>query len=314
MNQLHEVGVSRRSFLRAAVATATAAALSRNSSFSSNPEYNLRSRQLRDLASVQTYDAPKSYDAPAFHMNAKVDTSNFPQRDKLVVASNQRLYRPMTSKGHAYAITHPGFIEGQIDSFRKDLVAGKPVNPRDEDLLAKIANIAQGKYGDFEAHQNNMLRVFKTLGETTTPTVCLYDSINDPAAIRPEFRSPNNSFSLATLLADGTLAETVSMQDENDTLGYVNEAQDPNLLFDAWKDAGVTEVHVGGEFSMQPDTGDTACLGKTTEMFLDAGFTVRGIQGAIYPPEAPAFPRDKQLAAVLYNNPVPIGAVMSDRY
>lgn len=314
MNRRHEVGVSRRSFLRAAAATAVGAAIPRASSFSGNSEYNLRSKQLRDLTSVRVYDAPWLNEEPTFDLDAKVDTTNFPQRDKLVVASNQRLYTPMSSRGHAYAITHPGFIEGQIDSFRKDLASGKPVNPRDEDLLAKIADIARGKYGDFESHQNNMLRVFKTLGETTTPTVCLYDSIDNPTVIRPEFRSPDNSFSLATLLADGTLAETVPIKDANEARGYTKETQDPNLLFDAWKDAGVSEVHVGGEFSIQPDTGETACLGQTTEMFLDAGFAVRGIQGAIYPPEAPTFPHDKQLAKVLYGNPVPLGAVINDSY
>jgi hypothetical protein len=86
----------------------------------------------------------------------------------------------------------------------------------------------------------------------------------------------------------------------------IEEQQDPTLLFEAWREAGITEVRVAGEYSYNFTDQTPACLGRTTLTLLEAGFDVRGIEGAIYPPQAPSKFRNTDVASALFSDPAPL--------
>jgi hypothetical protein len=84
------------------------------------------------------------------------------------------------------------------------------------------------------------------------------------------------------------------------------------LLFDNLRNSGVTEIRVAGEYGFDPMDTDPACLGSTAMQLMDQGFHVRGIAGAVFPPEPPAKPDNPRLARNLFDRAVSLDKALAD--
>lgn len=316
MKEAIQRGVSRRTLLKSFMGAAGAAAVSRLSSDSTPYGYSY-ARLADRLEQMPVHKPPFrekdfSYD---FNLDLEAPTPSykFQQRENLAVAGNQRLKVPIRNEGVAIAVTHAGFIEGTVAD-AATLLRLAEVEPKykpiQEDLrffedLAK--NIVDGRMGDYEAHRDNLVRLYDFMGKSTVPSVCFYDQqvLREPDRVRSEFAVPERAFVVATGIATGDFAPTVEVADDGAMRGFTTEQQNPCMLYDALRDAGIKEIHVAGEYGFNFNS-NAGCLGGTAMSFMDAGFRVRGIEGAVYPPEPPSRHSQPELAAALFEDTVPM--------
>lgn len=317
MKEVAPRGVSRRTLLKSFAAAAGLGAISDLSSDSTPGNYSY-ARLADRLERMPVYKAPYrekdfSYDF-SLDLTPEDPTSyRYLQRESLAVMGNPRLKKPIPNKGVAYAVTHAGFIEGTVSEAATQLRLAETAHkyrPGQKDLqffedLAK--NIVEGHMGDYEAHRNNLVRLYDFMGKSAVPSVCFYEHevLREPDRVRPEFAVPEQAFVVATGFATGDFAPEVEIAEDAALRGFVIEQQNSCMLYDALRDAGINEVHVAGEYSFN-FTDEVGCLGGTAMSLMGAGFRVRGIEGAVYPPEPPARHNHPELAAALFEDTVPM--------
>lgn len=230
-----------------------------------------RQGQLRRLETA--YDTPYIQELPEETYYAPLQLS--------AVETNPRLSGHIPNNGIAYAVTHAGFMDKDSGDVAEHLRAGRLNSDATEEFL----RAREGIYGDYDSYRHQIELLFDKLRETEAPVICFSEAadIANPHFPRPELRPPADAFLVQTHAGAGTLKATVEIA--TDTAPYhQTEIQRPNRLFAALQRSGVREVRVAGEYGFslyQPRS--LACLGATSYRLEDAGFIVRGIEGAVFP-------------------------------
>lgn len=253
--------------------------------------------QARELQAVlQPYVEP-----------ARGDTANripeYPLRGQVAVAGNSRITH-MPHSNIAFAVVHAGFVAGELSKWRRQFNAEEPdtMHPGEEEQA--VLDIASGSLGSIPAHQARMARLLAALATTERPVLSYIEEPDLYNAALPSkpLQPPAQAFQIATLEASGYPAPTVS---------YIHgdkvhtDQQETYSLYSAMLDAGVETVFVAGEYSFNPWSKQSACLGGVALSLLDEGFGVRGIEGAVYPTRPQkGIERDSELAYALYDNSI----------
>jgi hypothetical protein len=312
---------NRRDFLKGALGGGIALALgSQHASNVPPSEETLLLDAIDDFEGYQpVYETAPEADFSALPTETEMPRLTYTDRSNLTVASNPRLTQPIPNPGYAYAVTHPGFAEVSISNAQHFLS-----NPNskefkewfdtDRRFYRYVADLVQGGHGDYKAHLGNLIQLYDAFEQTDVPVLCFYETsvLDEPSRLRPEFALPKHAFALGTLAADGALSSVVNIRNPQSTKGYNYELQQPDTLFDNLRHSGVTEIRVAGEYGFDPIDTDPACLGSTSLQLTAQGFHVRGIAGAVFPPEPPAKPDNPQLARNLFDRAIPMDQALAD--
>lgn len=287
-------GLDRRAFLRSIAAGAAVALAPRILTSDTVPVRDVSALPLE--RSLATYtDIPLSAAAP--------DQREYPLEHSVAVLGNDRLHTLRKSK-FAFAVVHAGFIEGQLSLIRENLEAGN-VRTIDADFSRLTLELADGRLGNVAEHEARLARLVAGLGETAHTLISFVDEPDayNPATPGPSLAPPQNALQMITQAGSPDLAQDVSFVSG----GVVQtEKQQPHLLYDGLREAGVDTIYIAGEYTFNPWSQRSACLGGVALQFMEAGFDVRGIHNAVFPPTPQAgVDKDSQLAKNLYNRAIP---------
>lgn len=313
----------RRAFLKGAMAGATVMALgSLAGAAAPRSEESLLLDVIDDFPGYHPpYESPLSvYEALDFETATdRLARYSYTDRSNLAIGNNPRLSQPIKNPGYAYAVTHPGFAETSISEARHLLSRPDSKEFRqwidvDRGFYRRLAGLVQGEHGDYTAHRDRLIEMYDAFKHTDVPVLCFYETrtLDDPTSLRPEFALPKHAFGVGTAFADGKLWDVSNVRDSQSSTGFTEEPQRADLLFANLRKSGVREIRVAGEYSFDPWDTDPACLGVTSSMLHDQGFRVRGISGAVFPPEPPANPDDPRLARDLFDRAISFEQAIAD--
>ena len=236
------------------------------------------------------------------------DTTNqipeYPLRKQVAVAANSRINEISPAKS-AFAVVHAGFVAGELSKWRRlfQQEDADTMHPGEEEQV--VLDMASGKLGNMSIHQGHMARLLGVLAKSEQTILSyieepdMYNAAIPSARLRP----PANSFQIATLEASPYTAQSVSYIHGNQVH---TEQQETYRLYDSMRQAGVETIYVAGEYSFNPWSKMSACLGGVALDLMDEGFSVRGVQGAVYPTQPQTgIERDSELAYALYDNAIP---------
>lgn len=288
-------GVTRREVLKSLMVGAGIALAPQILTSDSGPAKEVSALPLERALGSYT-DTPLS--------TAPLDQRVYPHERSVAIPNNDRLRNLRKSK-FAFAVVHAGFIEGQLSLVRRNLEA-QHVRTIKPDFSRLTMELADGRLGNIAEHEARLGRLIAGLGETAHTLISFVDEPDayNPATPGPNLAPPQNALQIITQAESPDLARDVSFIASN---GEVEtQKQQPDLLYEGLKDAGVDTIYIAGEYTFNPWSQRPACLSGVALQFMEAGFDVRGIHNAVFPPTPQTGVDTKsQLAKNLYNRAIP---------
>ena len=287
-------GIDRRLFLRGVALGSAIALAPRVLTGDSGPAPDVSALPLERALEPYT-DTPLS--------TAPLEQRVYPPERSVVVPSNDRLRKLRRSK-FAFAVVHAGFIEGQLSLIRENL-SSRHIHTIDPNFSRLTMELANGTLGNVAEHEARLTRLIAALGETAHTVASFVDEPDAYNSATPAtgLEPPHNAFQIVTQPASPDLAQDVSFIADG---AMWTQKQQPQLLYDGLKEAGVETVYVAGEYTFNPWSQRSACLGGVALQFMEAGFDVRGINNAVFPPTPQAgIDTKSQLAQNLYHRAIP---------
>jgi hypothetical protein len=237
---------------------------------------------------------------------------SLPTIDQLSVEQNNRLQR-LGSCPTALVVVHPGFVRRQLalDHYYTTMHRDDLTTSQRYSLEISVA-MARGELGDWRAHDRTVAKLMHGLAATSVPVVCYVEkgALYHPSLIESDLRPPSEAITIATEKLSSDPAPSVLAQaDPGD--GPLRLHQQPWRTVQALQQAGVQQVVLAGAFSINPWRGNSGCLGTVASNFDRAGFTVRGVEGAVFPHVLPNRHTEAWLAAALHSQAVPENEVLA---
>lgn len=288
-------GVTRREVLKSLMVGAGVAIAPQILAGDSGPAKEVSALPLEHALGSYT-DTPLS--------TAPLDQRVYPHERSVAIPSNDRLRNLRKSK-FAFAVVHAGFIEGQLSLVRQNLEA-RHVRTIESDFSRLTMELADGRLGNIAEHEARLARLIAGLGETAHTLISFVDEPDayNPATPGPNLAPPQNALQIITQAESPDLARDISFIASNGEME--TQKQQPHLLYEGLKDAGVDTIYIAGEYTFNPWSQRPACLGGVALQFMEAGFDVRGIHNAVFPPTPQAgVDTDSRLAEDLYNRAIP---------
>jgi hypothetical protein len=287
-------GLTRREVLQSLMVGAAVAVAPGLLSSDSGPAPDVSVQPLKQALESYT-DIPLS--------TAPLDQRVYPSEHSVAVPTNDRL-RKLRKSRFAFAVVHAGFIEGQLSLIRENLEA-QHIRTIEPDFSRLTMELADGRLGNVAEHEARLARLITALAETAHTVASFVDEPDAYNAATPAkgLEPPQNAFQIITQPGSPDLAKNVSFIAQDGVMQ--TQKQQPHLLYDGLKEAGVDTIYVAGEYTFNPWSQRSACLGGVALQFMEAGFDVRGIHNAVFPPAPQAgVDIDSQLAKNLYNRAI----------
>lgn len=226
--------------------------------------------------------------------------------DRLFIVSNPTLDEESFGKhDYIYVFTHAGYTEYRISAEFKYIEEKgiDAMHPSVKDEFQSLMHVAKGIYGDYHSYVNNLENLSRILRASRAKTVFAEeaDTFYSSQIPRPSLRPFDGSMIAVTRASTPVLVGQLKIIG-----GEVH--QDINLMYAAFRRAGVKEVRLAGEW-VNTRAG-AACLGTMANMLIDQGFEIRGIEGCVYPQRQQFPSRDKGVKR-LYDNMISLREIAS---
>lgn len=236
------------------------------------------------------------------------------QREQVFASSNPRINRPLnTDTEHAFVVVHPDYAlthaARYLGEFNNRKRPPKTWEQQyDIDEITSLTDLLRGKEGSYGVYQERLSRLYEHLHQTDTPVIVFQEGNRVYSDRQPAGReTPNKAFTVTTINDDPEPQPNVTFKDGG---RFVTEKQNVNLLYGTLATSGITKIIMAGEYGLSRGGGIyPACVGTVAVNFLEQGFEVQGLEGAVFPTQPLDYsykqstvPINQSAADALYNN------------
>jgi hypothetical protein len=223
------------------------------------------------------------------------------------MAENTKLYQ--ARYGH---LTDPKQALSQKDYDKLSSLTAEVHDELNRLNLQSLIDLANGKEGDYAVYHQKLTSVFDYVRQSNSTPVIVYEgkiSIDANYRPYPEYAVPDSAFTIATETGSPKIAGNIHY--ETDDGNYASEPQNVDTLYNWLTDNGIKTILLAGEYGLSRGGGiRPACAGNIGQVLMDRGFSVHGIEGAVFPTRPVDLPTMKPdatfapLANALYRDAV----------